>query len=419
VALDQVTGMLGLNAVGHRTVDRVWNDLHHIDQVNVYALTISVSTLLVVVGAKGISKKIPGGFIAVVGAIVLSWAVDLGKHVNVLGMVPRGLPHIALPGISWKWDLIEKLAPSAFSMFVVILAQSAATSRAYATRYREHFSENTDLVGLGLANIGAGLSGTFVVNGSPTKTQMVDSAGGRTQLSLLVTTVVVLMVLLFLTATFAYMPEAVLSAIVFLIGIDLIDLKGMHSVLDQRRSEFWVALITTSTVVLVGVEQGILLAITLSLIDHTRRGYAPKNTVLVPSEAGEWRSHPWSSKVQAAPGLIIYHFAHSMYYANAAVLENEIRDLVDDADPPLRWLCIDASSMDDVDYSAAETVRSLHWILMDKGVRLVIAQVMVDLPAQNSYHLRELFGDDAFYKTLGEVMKDYQQQTRIATMGEH
>jgi len=231
-------------------------------------------------------------------------------------------------------------------------------------------------VGLGLANIGAGLSGTFLVNGSPTKTQMVDSAGGRTQLSLLVTAAVVLMVLLFFTAPLAYMPEAVLSAIVFLIAIDLIDLEGMHRIWIERRSEFWVALITTATVVLVGVEQGILLAIVLSLIDHTRRGYAPKNVVLVPGETGGWRPHPWGSKVQAAPGLIIYHFTHSMYYANAQRLAEEIMHLVNTADPPLRWLCIDASAVDDVDYSAAETIRSLHGVLKDKGIRLVIAHVL-------------------------------------------
>ena len=419
VALGQVAGMLGLEVVGNHMLAKIWTDLQRIDQVNVYALSISFSALVVVVGAKRFSKKIPGALIAVVGTIVVSWALDLDKYVHVLGTVPKGLPHIGLPRVIWSWDLMEKLAPTAFSMFVVILAQSAATSRACAARYNEYFSENTDLVGLGLANIGAGLSGTFVVNGSPTKTQMVDSAGGRTQLSLLITSAVVLMVLLFLTAPLAYMPEAVLSAIVFLIGIDLIDWNGMRSIFDQRRSEFWVALITTFVVVLVGVEQGILLAIALSLIDHTRRGYAPKNAVLVPSESGEWRPHPWTSKAQAAPGLIIYHFAHSMYYANAAVLEKEIMDLIKAVDPPVRWLCIDASAMDDVDYSAAETVRSLHRILMDKGIRLVIAQVMEDIPAQNSYHLRELFGDDAFYNTLGEMMKDYQQQTRIATTGEH
>ncbi|MEN8802045.1 MAG: SulP family inorganic anion transporter [Thiogranum sp.] len=111
-------------------------------------------------------------------------------------------------------------------------AECGHLARAYAARYNERFSENTDLVGLGLANIGAGLSGTFVVNGSPTKTQMVDSAGGRTQLSLIVTVLIVLLVLLFLTGPLAYMPEAVLSAIVFLIGIDLIDIKGMQRIYD-------------------------------------------------------------------------------------------------------------------------------------------------------------------------------------------
>src|SRR5262249_51185565 len=154
--------------------------------------------------------------------------------------------------------LLATLIPTAFSMSVVILAQSAATSRAYAARYDEPFDENADLVGLALANIGAGLSGTFVVNGSPTKTQMVDSAGGRTQLSLLVMAAMVFLALLFLTAPLAYLPEAVLSAIVFLIGLDLVDLAGMRGILRQRRSEFWVALITAVMVVVVGVEYGIL-----------------------------------------------------------------------------------------------------------------------------------------------------------------
>src|SRR5271166_2176896 len=218
-------------------------------------------------------------------------------------------------------------------MFVVILAQSAATSRAYAARYNENFNENIDLVGLGLANIGAGLSGTFVVNGSPTKTQMVDSAGGRTQLSLLVMTVVVLLVLLFLTGPLAYMPEAVLAAIVFLIGIELIDIEGMRKIFVQRRSEFWVALITAVMVIFVGVEQGILLAIVLSLIDHTRRGYRPKNAVLARSETGTWEARPVATKAQALPGLIIYRFTHSMYYANTQQLSAEISEIVSTARP--------------------------------------------------------------------------------------
>ena len=222
--------------------------------------------LVVIVGSKKISNKIPGALIAVIGAIVLSWAVDLKAHVHVLGAVPGGLAHIGLPEVKWSWELISKLVPTAFAMFVIILAQSAATSRAYAARYNERFSENTDLVGLGLANIGAGLSGTFVVNGSPTKTQMIDSAGGRSQLSMLFTGVIVLLVLLFLTGPLAYMPEAVLSAVVFLIGVGMIDIKGMRSI----------------------------------------RGYRPKNAVLVPTNSGVLHAQPVATKAEAIPGLLIY-----------------------------------------------------------------------------------------------------------------
>jgi len=415
VALGQISGMLGLKGGGHGTVEKIWNDIQQIEQVNFRALVIALGVLVVIVGSKKLSKKIPGALIAVVGAIVLSWALDLGQQVQVLGAVPSGLPHIGLPQVDWSWELIGNLVPTAFAMFVVILSQSAATSRAYAARYNERFSENTDLVGLALANIGAGLSGTFVVNGSPTKTQMVDSAGGRTQLSLIVTALIVLLVLLFLTAPLAYMPEAVLSAVVFLIGIDLIDLRGMRRIYTQRRSEFWVALITTLMVVFVGVEQGILLAIALSLIDHTRRGYRPKNVVLLPAESGTWRALPVASGAQAAPGLLIYRFTHSMYYANVQLLSEEVTELVNSAQPPLRWFCIDASAVDDVDYSAAETLRSIFPLLKEKGVRLVVAQVMEDVKAQSRYQLGQLFGEDAFYETLADVVNDYRRQTAAQT----
>jgi MFS superfamily sulfate permease-like transporter len=297
---------------------------------------------------------------------------------------------------------------------VVILAQSAATSRAYAARYNERFNANTDLVGLGMANFGAGLSGTFVVSGSPTKTQMVDGAGGRTQMSLIVTSVIVLMVLLFLTGPLAYMPDAVLSAVVFLIGIELIDIEGMRKIYQQRRSEFWVAVVTMLVVAFVGVEQGIILAVVLSLIDHTRRGYRPKNAVLVPAESGVMRAQPVASKAEALPGLLIYRFTHSMYYANSQQLTEEITGLVNTAEPPLRWLCLDASAVDDVDYSAAESLRSLYGVLKEKGVRIVVAQVMDDVSEESRYRLRELFGEDAFYDTLDDVMEAYRQQTAAA-----
>lgn len=413
VALGQLHGMLGLEGGGHGTLGKLWHTLQQLGQVRGQELTIALLVLVLIVGLEKVSKKIPGALIAVVGAIVASWAFGLDKLVHVVGAVPGGLPYLGLPKMNWDWQVIVTLIPTAFAMFVVILAQSAATSSAYATRYGESFSANTDLVGLALANIGAGLSGTFVVSGSPTKTQIIDSAGGRSQLSLLVMAGIVLLVLLFLTAPLAYMPEAALSAVVFLIGVGLIDVAGMRKIFEQRRSEFWVALATALTVVVVGVQEGILLAIVMSLAEHTRYGYRPKNAVLVPGEVGGRQSRPVATAAQAAPGLVIYRFTHSLYYANCQQFAHEISFLTNAAEPPVRWLCLDASAVDDVDYSAAETLRSVYAKLQAKGIRLVIAEEMEDLKCNAHYRLRELFGEDAFYDHLEDVMMQYRQQFNL------
>jgi high affinity sulfate transporter 1 len=412
VAFGQIGGMLGLEGTGHGTIGKIVADLQHIGETNFYALACAVTVLVLIVGLKRLSPKIPGALIAVIGALIVSWALDLKSHgVHVLGAIPSGLPTIGLPHVDWSWDLIQKLIPVAFAMFVVILAQSAATSRAFASRYNERFSENTDLVGLGMANIGAGLSGTFVVSGSPTKTQMVDGAGGRSQLTHLTTVLVVLLVILFLTGPLSYMPEAVLAAIVFMIGLDLIDLKGMKTIFVQARSEFWVALLTAAVVVLVGVEQGIILAMVLSLLDHVRRGYRPKNSVIVARQADGWRSAPVSSPAQFEPGLMAYRFSHSMYYANAEQFSEQVLELVNGADPKLEWFCLDAVAIDDVDYSAAAKLRATYDILKDKGVRLVFVLVSKDVRAElDRFGVTELVGKDAFYTTGDELLNAYHQR---------
>ena len=357
IALSQIPGMLGLRGGGHDTLSTIQHAYQQIGEVNSSSLALTLIALVIIVVSKRISKRIPGALIAVIGAVAASAVLNLPAHVHVLGSVPRGLPHIGLPEITLSWALAQKLFPTAFAMLVVILTQSAATSQAYAARYNERINENTDITGLALANLGAGLSGTFVVNGSPTKTQMLDSADGRSQLSLLVASFIVLLMLLFLTAPLAYLPEAVLSAVVFLIGIDLIDIRGMHRVHLERPREFWVALITAAIVVTVGVEQGIIMAMLLSLFSHTRHGYRPKNLLIVPDQSGGWKTCPIDSKAQMCPGLMIYRFNHGMYYANAGLLEEQITMLVKEATPALTWFCIDAAAVDDVDFSAAETLR--------------------------------------------------------------
>jgi high affinity sulfate transporter 1 len=413
VAAGQVAGMLGVPGGGTGTIDKLVTALSQIGQTSVATLLFSAGVIIVILGSRMISRKIPGALIAVIGSIIVSSAMNAGAHgVALVGSVPSGLPHLAIPNVTWKTYVLDIL-PLSISLFVVIIAQSAATSRAYAARYNERCREDADLVGLSLANVSAGLSGTFVVNGSPTKTQMVDSAGGRSQLSQLTAALLTIIVLLFLTGPLAHMPTAVLDAVVFLIGLELIDIAGMRRVLAVRSDEFAVAGITAAVVVLVGVEQAILLALALSLIYHVRRGYKPKNVVLAVESSGHYVPMPVHTRVQIVPGLIVYRFTHSLYYANAELFSEEVLDLTtQEAATPVRWFCVDANAIDDVDYSGGETLLQICASLKERGVRLAFVALEPHVRRElERSGVVQVVGSEAFYDRIGDVLDAFERQT--------
>jgi high affinity sulfate transporter 1 len=407
VAMGQVGDMLGVSSGSGGTLRKFFGALGNIGDTSLTTLAVSLSVIAAMQGGRLISKRFPGALIAVIGSIIVSWGWELDTHgVSTLGAVPGGLPNFGVPDVSWSqvWPLL----PTAFALFVVILAQSAATSRAYAARYQEPFDENVDLVGLSVANVSAGLSGTFVVNGSPTKTQMVDSAGGRSQVASLSTAAIVLAVLLFLTKPLEYLPNAVLATVVFMIGIELVDLAGLHRVLSVRRDEFIVALITAITVVAVGVEQAIVLAIVISLVDHLRRSYSPRNSVLVPTMGEHLRPIPPRPGARTLDGLVVYHFASSLYYANANHFAEQVLSLTGD-DEPVRWLCIDASAIADIDYSGAQTLGEVAGALRARGTRLVLAEVATEVRAEvDRYGLLEVIGADPYFETVSDTIDAFR-----------
>ena len=411
VAMGQLAGMLGVPGGTGGTLSKFWGTLEEIPDTSMSTLAVSVSVLGVIFIFKAINPKLPGALIAVIGAIAVSEIADLAAHgVAVLGPVPGGLPSFSIP--SYGWNDWASLLATAGAIFIVILAQSAATSRAYAAKYNEVFHENTDLVGLSFANLSAGLTGTFVVNGSPTKTQMVDSAGGRSELSQLVTALIVAIVLLFLTKPLAYMPEAVLSSIVFLIGVELVDVKGMRRILAWRRPEFLIACATATTVVIVGVEQGVILAIVLSILDHLRHGYKPNNTYLVHDAAGAIQSESVADDQpprEFEPGLVIYRFGAIMYYANAARLIENVRAIEGVGERPPAWLCIDAEMISDVDFSAGATILDAIGLIEAAGTRLVFARVKSGVHAElQRYGVVDRVGEEAFFGSIEALVEAYR-----------
>lgn len=243
---------------------------------------------------------------------------------------------------------------------------------------------------------------------------MVDSAGGQSQLAQLTAAFVILLVLLFLTAPLAHMPQAVLATVVFLIGVEMIDAKRLRRIYIERPWEFWVAITTTIIVVVWGVEQGILLAIFLSLIAHTRHGYRPKNSVVVMTEPGKWQVLPISRSDQIAPGLMIYRFSHSMYYANSKQLSEEVQALVKRAQPPLKWFCcIDCIAVDDIDFSAASTLGDLLNLLNERNIRLVLADVSDDVKKElDRSGLSKRIDSEAYYAAVGDVIDAFDRRSQ-------
>jgi len=409
IAMSQLPGIFGVPKQGNFLLSQVANIAIEFNQIHTLTLLISVLVIVTVLIGDKLIKKVPWALLVVIISIIASYVGNLSSRgVSMLGQIPQGLPSLTVPDI----PLTE--IPSLFSLaavcFLVILAQSATTSRAYASRYQEKFDEGTDLIGLGVANIAAGLTGTFVVNGSPTKTEMVDSAGGKTQVAQLVTVGIVLLVLLFLTESLAFLPEAVLASIVFIIGIRLIDIPGMKKILYRRPVEFGVAIGTTVSVVLFGVEYGVILAIILSLIAHLRHSYLPLNFLLYKNSSGTWSSASVHSGKQAANGLIVYRFGANLYYANEGRMSEEVLNIVHTASVPIKWFCFSASSVNDIDYSGSESLRLLYEELKSQGITLVLSHLenLVQEELERDT-LIEMIGRDHIFSTKDDVFTAFTQ----------
>ena len=221
------------------------------------------------------------------------------------------------------------------------------------------------------------------------------------------TAAIVLVVLVFLTGPLQYMPNAVLSSVVFLIGIQLVDLRGLREISQARFEEFVVAAITAVVVVIVGVEQGILLAMALSVIIHLRHSYLPRNGVLTSIGRRDWAPVSLGlAAPQLVPGLVIYRFNASLYYANANRFAQEVGSIIATAEPPVRTLCIDAAGIDDIDFTGMETLRETITRASEQGVRIVFAEMAVALRGQlERTGIAELAGTDAFYNRIREVVE--------------
>ena len=402
--------MLRLPVHSNQPAEQLFEVLRQINQTHLPTLGVAAAVVVVVLLFQRFAPRLPGALIAVAAAVASSAAFDFAGHgIRIVGPFTGGLPRLTLPPL--ELSLILDLLPVAGACFVMILAQSSVTARAYATRHRQLLDENRDLLGLSAANAAAAFSGTFVVNGSPTQTAMVETSGGTSQLAHLSASLVVMLVLLLLTGPLQYLPICVLGAIVFTVAIHLVDLRGLRELRAASPGEWRLALATAASVVVLGVEHGVLLATALSLLDHVRHSYRPTTAVKLLDPPNHWRMEDVEAGKMAEPGIVIYWFGADLYYANANHFAEQVRKLIADSPTPVKWLVVDAGAITGVDYTAAGAVRELQESLTRKGATLALAHVSTGLRVTlDRLGLTAAIGANRLFDTLRDSLAAFHAE---------
>lgn len=416
VGISVLNQMLGLEVDSRRPVVQLWEVARGLPRANPLTVAVSVSVLAFVLLLRRFAPKVPGALVAVVAAIAASSAWNFAGHgISTIGPVAGGLPHLGLTALLSLREMnrkeVELLITVSGSCAVMILTQSAATARIYAARHYEKVDEDIDLYGLSAANAAAALSGGFVVNGSPTQTEMMEGAGGQSQMAQLTTAIVVGAVLLFLTGPLQHLPTCVLGVLVFLVAMRLIDLKELREILAESPQEYALAVMTAVVVVLVGVEEGIVLAMLVSLARIVRHDYHPHSGVLVANAEGNFDLVPAAPNVVTEPGLVLYRFGAELFYANAGRFLEEILLVVQPMPSAVKWVVVDAEAMTHMDYSAARVVKGLMKNLDEAGVTLAFARAPWDLRSDcNRHHVTDVIGPGRFFNRLHDAIAAFEGQ---------
>ncbi len=385
IIVGQVPKLFGVESGSGDFFERVWDFLINIGETDGLTLLVGAGSLAVLFGLPRVAPAIPGPLVAVLLGIGAVELFDLGAHgVAVVGSIDSGLPSFALPDVSL--GRFGGLAAAALGVMLVGFAESLGTAKTYAQREHREIDPNRELVGLGVANLGAGISGGFAVNGSLSKTAVNDTAGGRTQLVGLIVAGLTMLTLLFLTGYFESLPLATLAAIVIAALIDLIDfsaLRDFYRVYSSRlgraygfaaRADFIAAMAAMLGVMIFGTLAGLFIGVLISLVLLLYRVSRPPVAELgrVPGISRHYSDldrHPDNRRVE---GVAVLRIEGGLFFANAGSIAAEIRTAARRDD--IHAVVIDAETMPFIDVTAAQVLDQVARELQADGVRLVIAR---------------------------------------------
>ena len=369
---------------------------------------IGLFSLLLILVLMRLLPKVPAVLVAVVAAIGLSIALDLGdRGVNLIGELPQGLPSFTIPAVGIG-DALAILA-GALGVALVALGDTISVSTSFAERHGQRVDGNREMIAIGVSNIGAGLFQGFPVSTSSSRTAVAESAGSRTQVTGLVGALVIALMLIALPGLFADLPQPTLAAVVIAASVTLADIPGTVRLYHQRRTDFAVAVTAFLGVTLFGVLPGILLAVGLSVANVFRRAWRPYRAQLGQVE-GLPGMHDLTVEPTARvlPGCPVYRFDAPLIFANAGTFRQEVTDLAATATRPT-WIVVAAEPMTDVDTTACDMLQDLVPALDAQGVVLVFAEMKTPVREEiDRFDLSSVLTPDRFYPTIRSAIEAYE-----------
>ena len=383
-------------------------------QANWIAAALGLGTLTLILLAKRFTR-FPGILVAVILATVIAGIFQLGETagVKVLGPVPQGLPALTIPWIE-AGDMVTILI-GGVAVAIVAFADTSVLSRTYAARTNTRVDPNQEMIGLGAANLAAGFFQGFPISSSSSRTPVAEAAGSKTQVTGIVGALIVALLIVAAPTLFQHLPNAALAAVVIAAAIGLFEFGDLARIYRIQQWEFWLSILCTVGVAVFGAIPGICIAIVFAIIEFLWDGWRPHSAVMgrVDGIKGyhDVTRYPEARRI---PGLVLFRWDAPLFFANAELFNDRIRDAIAASPTPVRRIVVAAEPVTSVDVTSSDSLAELMQSLSDRGIELCFAE-MKD-PVKDKLKRFGLFGklgEASFYPTLGSAVSDYLEDYSI------
>jgi MFS superfamily sulfate permease-like transporter len=408
VAVGQLNKLFGVPKPEGNTVEKLIGILKELPQANWATFVVGAVALALLFLLPRLSKKLPAGLIVLFGVIIVSSLLDLeGKYgVEIVGTLPQGLPSLTIPQVPFTTYLAMVLP--AMGVLLVAYSEALGVAHEFGEKHGYEVDANQELNAHALANLVSGLFGGMLAAGSMSASAVKEGAGARSQVTNLVTWVVTIITVLFLTPLFKTLPEAVLAALIIHAVWHIISSRKLQRLYQESRVEFWFGALALAGVLLVDVLEGMIIGLVASLVFVIYRSSRPHLSSLgrvpgVPGAYSDLTRHPENTPI---PGVMILRLDGPMYYANALTVRDRAKALIEEAATLPRVVIFDATAQDEIDLTSTDTLKSLVKELHAKNIAVYFAEVHAPIREfSRRTGLLELVGEDKIFPTVDAAVR--------------